>query len=89
VLEARHGLEFIISDLIQNWLAASIACPIKMRPILYRIAGNKIGRGCYLSPQLFHGLGPGNLTVGGLLYITSVGLIWEIILSLEKTAILP
>ena len=52
MLEARHGLEFIISDLIQNWLAASIA-------------------------------------VGGLLYITSVGLIWEIILSLEKTAILP
>ena len=55
--EARRGIQLICSDLLQNWLAAGVACPIKLRPALYRLTGNKIGRNCYLSPRIF--LGPG------------------------------
>lgn len=61
----RRGLKRIFSDLLQNWLAAGVACPIKMRPTLYRLSGNKIGKGCYLSPRMFLGPGPGKLIVGG------------------------
>ena len=41
--EARRGSQLICSDLLQNWLAAGVVCPIKLRSILYRLAGNKIG----------------------------------------------
>lgn len=47
--EARRGAQLICSDLLQNWLAAGVVCPIKLRSILYRLAGNKIGKNCYLS----------------------------------------
>lgn len=63
--EARRGAQLICSDLIQNWLAAGVVCPLKFRPVLYRIAGNKIGKNCYLSPRIFLGPGPGKLLVGG------------------------
>lgn len=63
--EARRGIQLICSDLLQNWLAAGVACPIKLRAVLYRLAGNKIGRNCYLSPRIFLGPGPGKLFVGG------------------------
>ena len=63
--EARRGIQLICSDLLQNWLAAGVACPIKLRPVLYRLAVNKIGRNCYLSPRIFLGPGPGKLFVGG------------------------
>ena len=63
--EARRGAQLICSDLLQNWLAAGVACPIKLRSILYRLAGNKIGKNCYLSPRIFVGPGPGKLSVGG------------------------
>ena len=63
--EARRGSQLICSDLLQNWLAAGVACPIKLRPILYRLAGNKIGKNCYLSPRIFLGPGQGKLSVGG------------------------
>lgn len=63
--EARRGTQLICSDLLQNWLAAGVVCPIKLRSILYRLAGNKIGKNCYLSPRLFLGPGPGKLSVGG------------------------
>ena len=33
--EARRGAQLICSDLLQNWLAAGVACPIKLRSILY------------------------------------------------------
>lgn len=65
----RRGLKRIFSDLLQNWLAAGVACPIKMRPTLYRLSGNKIGKGCYLSPRMFLGPGPGKLIVGGGTFI--------------------
>ena len=42
--EARRGSQLICSDLLQNWLAAGVVCPIKLRSILYRLAGNKIGK---------------------------------------------
>ena len=42
--EAWRGTKIICSDLLQNWLAAGVACPIKIRRVLYRIAGNKIGK---------------------------------------------
>lgn len=63
--EARRGTQLICSDLLQNWLAAGVVCPIKLRSILYRLAGNKIGKNCYLSPRIFLGPGPGKLSVGG------------------------
>lgn len=63
--EARRGAQLICSDLLQNWLAAGVACPIKLRSIFYRLAGNKIGKNCYLSPRIFLGPGPGKLSVGG------------------------
>lgn len=63
--EARRGSQLICSDLLQNWLAAGVACPIKLRSILYRLAGNKIGKKCYLSPRIFLGLGPRKLSAGG------------------------
>ena len=63
--EARRGTQLICSDLLQKWLAAGVVCPIKLRSILYRLAGNKIGKNCYLSPRLFLGPGPGKLSVGG------------------------
>ena len=63
--EARRGSQLICSDLLQNWLAAGVACPIKLRSILYRLAGNKIGKNGYLSPRIFLGPGPGKLSVGG------------------------
>lgn len=63
--ETRKGIQRICSDLLQNWLASGVACPIKLRPILYRLAGNKIGKNCYLSPRIFLGCGPGKLSVGG------------------------
>lgn len=63
--EAWRGTKIICSDLLQNWLAAGVACPIKIRPVLYRIAGNKIGKNCYISPRIFLGPGPGKLSVGG------------------------
>lgn len=47
--EARRGAQLICSDLIQNWLAAGVACPLKFRPVLYRIAGNKIGKNCNIA----------------------------------------
>lgn len=31
--EARKGIQLICSDLLQNWLATGVACPIKLRPI--------------------------------------------------------
>ena len=34
--EARRGSQLICSDLLQNWLAAGVVCPIKLRSILYR-----------------------------------------------------
>ena len=40
--EVRRGSQLICSDLLQNWLAAGVVCPIKLRSILYRLAGNKI-----------------------------------------------
>ena len=63
--EARKGIQLICSDLLQNWLAAGVVCPIKLRPVLYRLAGNRIGKNCYLSPRIFLGPGPGKLSVGG------------------------
>ena len=63
--EARRGAQLICSDLLQNWLAAGVVCPIKLRSILYQLAGNKIGKNCYLSPRIFLGPGPGKLSVGG------------------------
>ena len=54
---------FDFSDLFPNWLAVSVACRIKLRPHLYRIDGNKIGKRCYLSPRIFLGSGPGKLYV--------------------------
>ena len=63
--EAWRGTKIICSDLLQNWLAAGVVCPIKIRPVLYRIAGNKIGKNCYISPRIFLGPGPGKLSVGG------------------------
>lgn len=63
--EAWRGTKIICSDLLQNWLAAGVACPIKIRHVLYRIAGNKIGKNCYISPRIFIGPGPGKLSVGG------------------------
>lgn len=63
--EARRGSQLICSDILQNWLAAGVACPIKLRSILYRLDGNKIEKNCYLSPRIFLGPGPGKLSVGG------------------------
>lgn len=63
--EEWRGTKIICSDFLQNWLAAGVACPIKIRPVLYRIAGNKIGKNCYISPRIFLGPGPGKLSVGG------------------------
>lgn len=65
IKETRRHLKLIVSDLLQNWIASGVVCPIKVRPILYRLAGNKIGKGCYLSPRIFLGPGPGKLFVGG------------------------
>lgn len=67
--EARRGAQLICSGLLQNWLAAGVVCPIKLRSILYRLAGNKIGKNCYLSPRIFPGPGPGKLSVGGKTFI--------------------
>ena len=67
--EAWRGTKIICSDLLQNWLAAGVACPIKIRRVLYRIAGNKIGKNCYISPRIFIGPGPGKLSVGGGTFI--------------------
>lgn len=64
IIEAAHGLRIILSDVVQNWIATGVVCPIKLRPVLYRIAGNKIGKACYLSPRIFLGPGPGKLTGG-------------------------
>ena len=55
----------VISDFWHNWLAASIFCPIRMRAVLYRLSGNKIGHHCRLCPRIFLGYGPGKLYVGG------------------------
>ena len=63
--EARRGSQLICSDILQNWLTAGVACPIKLRSILYQLAGNKIEKNCYLSPRIFLGPGPGKLSVGG------------------------
>ena len=41
----------------------NLACPIKFRPALYRLAGNKIGKNCYLSPRIFLGPDSGKLFV--------------------------
>lgn len=65
IKEVRRGIQLICSDLLQNWLAAGVACPIKFRPVLYQLAENKIGKNCYLPPRIFLGLGPGKLFVGG------------------------
>ena len=65
MMEAWRGLKLICSDFLQNWLAAGVACLLKFRPVLYRIAGNKIGKNCYLSPRIFLGPGSGKLFVGG------------------------
>lgn len=65
IKEAGKGMRLISSDLLQNWLAAGVVCPIKLRSVLYRLAGNKIGKNCYLSPRIFLGPGPGKLSVGG------------------------
>lgn len=64
IIEAAHGLRIILSDVVQNWIAAGVVCQIKLQPVLYRIAGNKIGKACYLSPRIFLGPGPGKLTGG-------------------------
>lgn len=63
--DERRGVKLIFSDLLQNWLAAGVACPKKIRPALYRLAGNKIGKQCHLSPRMFLGPGPGKLIVVG------------------------
>lgn len=65
IKESRRGILIICSDLLQNWLAAGVACPIKLRTLLYRLAGNKVGKNCYLSPRIFLGPGSGKLSVGG------------------------
>lgn len=67
--DERRGVKLIFSDLLQNWIAAGVACPKKIRPALYRLAGNKIGKQCHLSPRVFLGPGPGKLTVGGGTFI--------------------
>ena len=64
--EARRGSQLICSDLLQNWLAAGVVCPIKLRSILYRLAGNKIGKKCYLSRRIFLGLDQENCLWGDI-----------------------
>lgn len=64
-LEVLKGVHHICSDIFQNWIVAGWACPIRLRPFLYGLAGNKIGKNCYISPRIFLGPGPGKLYVGG------------------------
>lgn len=64
-----HDFKLILSDLLQNWLAAGIVCPKRIRIVLYRLAGNKIGKDCSLAPRIFLGPGPGKLFVGGGTFI--------------------
>lgn len=61
----KKWLNRIISDFWQNWIAAGVCCPVCIRPVLYRMAGNKVGEKCYISPHIFLGPGPGKLFIGG------------------------
>lgn len=66
----------ILSDLIQNVIAGSMLCPRGLRIVLYRLAGNSVGKNCWLSPNCF--LGPGGVVsrlVITYLSITTIGLI--------------
>lgn len=64
----RH-LKIMISDFWNNFIASGVVCPILLRPTLYRISGNKIGKKCYISPRCFIGPGKGKLIVGDNTFI--------------------
>ena len=91
VKSVLRDIKLIISDFWQNTLAGSYLFPWSLRPAFYRMAGNKIGKKVRLSPHIFLGPGKGKLHVGGgtPLLIIIVFLIWAMIFTLGKTAILP
>ena len=68
----KIGILRIIMDFWQNSLAGSYLCPRFLRAILYKIAGNEIGKKVQLSPHLFLGYGKGKLHVGGVLLLTII-----------------
>lgn len=59
----------ILSDLIQNVIAGSMLCPRGLRIVLYRLAGNSVGKNCWLSPNCFLGPGGGRLKIGNNVFI--------------------
>lgn len=58
-------LKHILKDFYQNFIIAGVLCPYKIRPLLYRISGHKIGKKCHISPRVFTGPGgKGKLQIG-------------------------
>lgn len=69
VKACRVAVAEMSSDLIQNVIAGSMICPRFLRICFYRLAGNKVGKGCQLSPNCFLGPGGGRLKIGNNVFI--------------------